>query len=205
MKDRSDDCTQLSCRAAPARRPRHRDRPRRRARGCHGSADGGVQRRGRRGFHPDAAAEPACVTPLILSPGGVPLTRPRHHGSAPGGVLCAVPYHLCTVLGCGVRKGIEPLALPIVRQERWPITRRPSGLCTPPRQLPAPPLRVSPADRPPSWNAGSARRVRESPGQARRPAHAARRQATRTASSAPTAAGARTRTRSYPQPHPPQP
>lgn len=58
---------------------------------------------------------------IVLAPaddhGGVPRSRPHRRGSARGGVPCTVPCHLCTVLGCVVHRGVEPLALPAARQK----------------------------------------------------------------------------------------
>lgn len=59
-------------------------------------------------------------------PGGqgeVPLSRPRHRGSARGDVPCTVPCHLCAVLGCTVPGESNPCAA-LSAPRRGRITRR---------------------------------------------------------------------------------
>jgi hypothetical protein len=105
--------------------------------------------------------------------GGVPLSRPRRRGSARGSEPCAVPCHLCAVLGCTVHRGVEPHA----------ARRAPEGGRIPP------PARVvhasvtttcstlmfcfTPGDRTAAgWTAECVRRARVSARPGRRPANA---------------------------------
>jgi hypothetical protein len=78
----------------------------------------------------------------------VPQSRPRRRGPALGGVLCPVRRHLCRVLGMrcvsGNRTPAPAPGAPGVNR----ITRRLSGLRTPPRRLPAPRRSVEQVDLP---------------------------------------------------------
>jgi hypothetical protein len=59
--------------------------------------------------------------------GWSPLSRPRRCGSARGGEPCAVPCHLCAVLGCAVLGSRTPRCPP--RARRWPDLAPPARGC----------------------------------------------------------------------------
>ena len=104
--------------------------------------------------------------------GGVPLSRPRLRGSARGSEPCAVPCHLCAVLGCTVPGESNP-ALPVARQEVAGFSPPARGCARLRDDYLLHPARVTPAGRTPSWTAGSARRARVPAGPGHRPATAA--------------------------------
>lgn len=109
---------------------------------------------------------------------------------------CAVCCALSRVHGAGLRceTGSRTPRTAHRAPRKWAeYPAGPSGSCTPPRRLPAPPLPLNPAGRPPSSSAGCGCPAPAVPWRGHRPARAVRRPATPRTSSARIAAGARIR------------